>query len=430
MRGMRNLQTAFVLIAGAAAFAADLAPVASPEPGWPQLRGPRRDGISAETGLLRSWPEGGPRVIWTATGLGRGWTCPAISGGRMFLAGDEGDDAVVRALDTDGKHLWRAVNGRSWKGPYPGARSVPTVAAGRVYHLNAHGRVACLDTASGREVWGVDALARFGAREIRWGIAECLLVDGDHVIVTPGGEKAAMAALDARTGETAWACEPVYLDARAGDRDAASYASPVLLEAGGARLIAGFTSRHAIGVDAASGRLLWKRRMPTSYDVIAHVPVAVGDALFVTAPDGGGGRLLRLAAEAGKWSVREAWTTSMDTCHGGAILAGDFLLGTWYRAYNGWGCIDARTGKVLHRTKEMPMGSVLRADGRFWCLAQDGTMALVEADAREFRIVSRFRFAEAENDAWAHPVILDGRLYLRYHDRLECRDVRERKEPR
>jgi len=160
--------------------------VASAEPGWPQWRGPRRDGISLETGLLRTWPEGGPPKAWEVDGLGRGWSSPVISGGRLVITGDLGDALVVHALDLDGRRLWQATNGAAWKGPYPGARASCAIADGLVFHLNAHGRLAAFEMDSGRERWAVNLLERFRGENIRWALSECLLVGGGRVYVTAG----------------------------------------------------------------------------------------------------------------------------------------------------------------------------------------------------------------------------------------------------
>jgi len=214
---------------------------ASPEPGWPQWRGPRRDGISRETGLLPRWPEGGPLLLWTSTNLGRGYSSPIISGGRIFLTGDVGNDLRVFALDLAGNPLWQATNGQAWKGPHPGARACCALRGGRLFHLNAHGRVACLDPATGRELWAVNVIERFGGKVPTWALGECLLVDGPRVLVTPGGSRALTAALDAKTGETVWTSEPLRMDespdpahervaGKAGETDPAGYASPILMQ--------------------------------------------------------------------------------------------------------------------------------------------------------------------------------------------------------
>ncbi|MBU4460663.1 MAG: PQQ-binding-like beta-propeller repeat protein, partial [Verrucomicrobia bacterium] len=168
--------------------------LASPEPGWPQWRGPRRDGVSLETGLLGEWPEGGPKVLWSVTNLGRGWSSPVISGGRIFVTGETNGVLIVHALDLAGRPLWQSTNGAAWMGSWPGARAACAVGGGRVFHLNAHGRASAFDAATGRELWAVNVLERFEGRNITWALSECLLIDGPRAIVTAGGGEAMMAA--------------------------------------------------------------------------------------------------------------------------------------------------------------------------------------------------------------------------------------------
>ena len=236
-----------------------------------------------------------------------------------------------------------------------------------------------------------------------------------------------MAALDKRDGKTIWSTKPVVSDSPPHDIDAATYASPSLIEVDGLRLIVGCSSRHTFGVDAESGRLLWKRPIPTRFQVIGITPALCGVGVFVTAPDSPGGKLYRLLVNGSDMRVEEAWTADLDTCHGGVLFLDGLLFGSWYRHYNGWGAVDIRTGETLYRTRELAMGSAIHADGRFYCLSQEGVMALVEADRKGLRIVSRFELAKARRkDAWTHPVILEGRLYLRYHERLQCHDIRAR----
>ena len=185
--------------------------IASPAPGWPQWRGPRRDGICDEVGLLEEWPADGPRLVWQTNGLGRGYSAPVIVGDRLFLAGDVGDQLRLFALDLTGRQLWQKPNGRSWPGPYPGARASAAWHEGRLFHLNAHGRVAAFEAETGREIWAVDLFERYGGKNLTWATSECLLVDGSNVLVTAGGAEALMVALDVRSGETVWKAEPLRL---------------------------------------------------------------------------------------------------------------------------------------------------------------------------------------------------------------------------
>jgi len=411
--------------------------IASKEPGWPQWRGPRRDGISDETGLLQSWPKGGPKVLWTASGLGRGYSSPIITRGTIYITGDVGKELHIFALDLDGKVKWQAKNGRAWTKNYRGARGSCTYDQGRLYHMNGHARLASFDPATGEELWAVNVLERFEAKNICWGISESLLIDGPRVIVTPGGKKGLMAALDRNTGKTVWATEPLIFERTVAfggrklrkpvrDADGANHASPILFELGGRRHIVGCSSRHAFGVDAETGKLLWTRPMPTRWEVLGIAPVLYNDAVFVTGPDGRGGKLFRIHVDGPNVRVEEAWTTAMDTCHGGVVLVDGLFYGSWYRGFNGWGCVDGQTGKTRYRTPELAMGSVTYADGRLYCLSQRGVVALLKPTPTGFEFTGRFRLTDGRRrDAWAHPVICDGRLYLRYHDNLYCYDIRQ-----
>lgn len=409
--------------------------VASPETGWPQWRGPRRDGLCDETGLLSHWPAEGPRLLWSTNGLGRGYSAPIITGGRIYLTGDVEDALRIVALDLHGQTLWQATNGRSWKGPYPGARASCTFSEGRLYHLNAHGRVACLDATSGREFWTVDMRERFGARVNTWAFSENLLVDGPRVIVTTGGTRALMVALDKRTGATVWTTEPLRLGASddpahqrlpepAGETEAASYASPILFTLAGRRHLVNCSLRHVFGADADTGALLWTRPLPTRHHVIGVTPVLVDDAVFVTAPHTEGGGLYQIVPQGSGVRVERLWASELDTCHGGLVLVGDTLFGSWY-GRRGWAGLDARTGALRCQTQELAKGAVLYAERRLYCLSEEGEMALLNPTAKGFEFAGRFRLVPGRtSDAWTHPVILDGRLYLRYLETLYCYDIR------
>lgn len=388
--------------------------IASKEPGWPQWRGPRRDGISDEKGLLQEWPAGGPKLLWKTGDLGRGWSSPIVTGGSIYLTGDVGDELRLFALDLDGKPKWTAANGKAWTGQYPGARSSFAFSDGSLFHMNAHGRVVGLDAATGRETWTVDALQRFEGTNILWGLAECVLVDGGRVIVTPGGKKAAMAGLDRKTGETVWTTEPI-------EKNDAGYASPILFELDGRRQIVNYSSRHIFGVDADTGKLLWKRPRPSEYIALCFTPVFCGDGVFVTTPGKNGATRYRLAKE----GAEALWDHKLDSLQGGAVLVDGRIYGAGYEGFKGWGAIDLATGRTVASTRDLAIGSVIAADGRLYCFSERGEMALVKPTATAFEFAGRFAlFEEFKKDAWAQPVICDGRLYLRYHETLYCYDLR------
>lgn len=395
--------------------------IASKEPGWPQWRGPRRNGISDETGLLQSWPQGGPKRLWTVSDIGRGYSSPIITGGTLYITGDVGSELRVFAFDLDGKPKWQTTNGRSWKRSWPGSRSSCTVDAGRLFLMNALGRVACLDPANGKELWSVNILERFGGKYGTWGLAECLLVDGPRVIVTPGGKKALMAALDRNTGKTLWTTEPIA-------KDAPAYASPILFELAGRRQIASYSGGHAFGVDAESGKLLWKLPWSAGRQMLGIMPVLDGDAVIVSSSSikGGLSARIRLRPTDDGVEAKEVWTAPVDDLHGTSILLDGRLYGSGHRTHKGWACLDARTGEILYKASGLVKGSVMYADGRLYCLSENGIMSLLEATTAGFQTRGQFRLAKARKpDVWPHPVICDGRLYLRYHDKLWCYDIKK-----
>ncbi len=403
---------------------------------WPQFRGPRRDGVSAETSLLQHWPGSGPPRLWTSTNLGRGYAAPIVVGERIYLAGDVDEALRLFALDREGQPIWQATNGRAWKHPYPGARASCTFSDGRLYHLNGHGRLACLAADSGEELWSVEVVERFGGQVIHWGLSENLLVDGPRVIVTAGGSRGLMAALDKQTGATVWTTEPLRLGAStspaqerlaepAGEVDHASYASPILVTVGGRRQIVNCSARHLFGVDADTGKLLWTRPMPTRYSVIAMTPVLVGDSVFITAPHRDGGRFFRLRADGPRMDVESVWSTPLDACQGGVVYVDGALIGAMYDKARTWLSVDARTGATRYQLNEFAKGSLLYADQRLYCLSEQGEVVLLDPGADAFEVKGSFKLVpDRKSDAWTHPVISDGRLYLRYQETLFCYDVR------
>jgi outer membrane protein assembly factor BamB len=424
-----------LLLLSETSFAQRASLVQSPEPDWPQFRGPRRDGISEEKNLLQAWPPDGPKLVWSATNIGRGFSAPIVVKTRVFTAdpitariggpvknriyvtGDVGEELHIFAYDFAERLVWKATNGAAWKGEYRGARASVTYSGERIFHENAHGVVAAFACGSGKLLWSVDLLKRFGGQNITWGLSECLLVDERAVYATAGGTEAQMVALDKITGDVMWKSKPL---------ESASYVSPIFVEFAGRRLIVGCSIRNLFCVDAQTGVLQWTQPMPTAYSVLALTPALVGDGIFMAAPHGKGGKLFKLLEPGvvGKVGVEEVWASPLDTCQGGVVYVDGKIIGSFYPGRKGWGAIDGKTGSVLYQNGDFVKGAPLYADGRIYALSEDGWMRLLEATDAEFKVRGQFRLAKAQNDAWAHPVILNGRLYLRYHETLFCYDVR------
>ena len=391
----------------------------SAAPGWPQWRGQHRDGICAEAGLLQSWPEGGPKLLWKVSGIGRGYSSPIVVADGVYITGDEDKELVISAFTLDGQPRWKTANGEPWKTPFPGARSSCTFDDGKLYHMNAHGNLVCLDAVTGKPTWTVNVLERYEAKNIMWGISESVLVAGDRVFATPAGAKGLMVAIDKRTGAPVWATP-----ALAGEQ--ASYCSPILIQAGKRKLLVNSCTKHLLAVDSETGALVWKLPQVDPQNTVTTAPVLSDRLLLITntSRDYGTVSAVRLDDN----TVSQGWSSELRIYHGGTVCVDGRLYGSSSRGdLTGWVKIDVKTGKPtqLKPVGDLSEGSVIVADGRFYCLTVRGMMTLQESTEVGFRTVGTFRLADVEGqDAWAHPVVCQGRLFLRYHDVLYCYDVR------
>lgn len=384
---------------------------------WPRFHGPQGTNESPETGLLRRWPEGGPPLLWTARNIGDGFATVAIADGRIYTAGNRNNQTVITALDTGGKQLWQAANGGAWTGSQPGSRGTPTIEGNRLYHESPLGDVVCLDAASGQKIWGLNVLETFGAENITWALAESLLIDGDRLICSPGGPQTAVVALDKRTGQTVWKSPSV-------DGDRAGYASPMLAVHQGLRMILTMTSKHAIGVNADTGELLWQFKHVTPWDENIFTPIFQDGRVFISTGHRVGSVMLKVNVQGKKASVQEGWrSTDLDNHHGGTILLDGYLYGSLWSS--GWACLDWQSGRTRYSSRGVGKGSLTYADGMLYTLGENGQMALVPATPQDHTAVSRFRLpVGGEGPVWAHPVVCGGRLYLRHGDFLYAYDVR------
>lgn len=386
---------------------------------WPQWRGPCRDGTSSETGLLQSWPEGGPKLVWKATGIGRGYSAPIVVAGNVYITGDFDKELAISAFTLDGQRNWKAANGEAWKRSYPGARSSCCFDGGKVYHLNAQGDLICLNAATGDKVWAVNVLERYEAKNITWGISESVLVDGDLVFATPAGAKGLVVAHDKRSGAAVWATPAL-------DGEQASYSSPILIREGARKLLINCGSKHAFAVDVSTGALVWKLPHVDPKNTVNITPVLSGHRLFLSNASRDYGALFGVT-----WTgdaVSRAWLDELKISHGGMVCVEGRLYGASSRgAQMGWVSVDADTGKVSQASSEKDLadGAMAFADGRFYWLTARGVMTLQSVAGEGLRTVGSFPLVgEKVQDVWAHPVLCQGRLFLRYHDTLFCYDVR------
>lgn len=399
-----------------AAAATSRRPARAAEPDWPQWRGPRRDGVSAEAGLLTKWPADGPKRLWQVNGLGTGYGSLSMVGERIYVQGGLNGRSVVHALGrADGRKLWTAnlgPQGNNDRGSGP--RGTPTVDGDRLYVLTENGDLACLSAAEGKPVWGKNVLREFGGSNPHWLISESPLVDGERLIVTPGGSGAGMVALEKTSGKLIW--KSADLD------DPAGYSSAIAADVGGVRCYMNLTARAGVGVRAADGRLLWRYERPANRTANCATPVYRGNRVFYTSAYGTGCGLLELKAGEGGVDTREVYfNRDMMNHHGGVVLVGDHLYGFSNAILT---CMEFSTGKVVWRDRSVGKGCLTVANGQLYLLGENGTVGLADASPLGYQEHGRFRLEDQGFPAWAYPVVCGGRLYLRNQGRLECYLVR------
>jgi outer membrane protein assembly factor BamB len=402
-----------------------LKPSSSPGGGadWPQWRGPNRDGRSAETGLLPAWPAEGPTLLWTSRELGRGYSCPSIVGNRIYTLGSDGSSAVALCLDlADGRTLWTTPIGEEYQNNWGGGpRSSPTIDGDRMYALGAAGDLACLNCESGEVLWSKSLVKDFGGNVPGWGFCESPLVDGDKVVVTPGGANC-LVALDKLTGETIWTST--------GLNDAAQYASIVAALVDGVPIHMTMTSGGLVGVAAETGKFLWRFDKTRNGTAVIPTPIYHDGHVYSTSGYGAGCGLVKLAAAGDGVTAEEVWfNRDMKNQHGGVVLVDGRVYG--YSDGGGWLCQDFLTGAEVWRDRsELGKGAIAYADGHLYCYTEgEGTIALIEAGADGWKQTGRFDIPErtqlprGAGAIWTHPVIARGKLFLRDQELLFCYDI-------
>jgi outer membrane protein assembly factor BamB len=394
---------------------------------WPQWRGPNRDGISHDTGLLQQWPKEGPKLVWKTTDIGSGYSTPSVVGDRLYLLANDGlDNEFVAAISVnDGKRFWSTRLGKvgqpNQTPSFPAARSTPTVEGDVLYALSSDGDLACVEATSGSIRWRKHLRADFGGKPGTWAYAESPLIDGDALIATPGGSEATLVALRKKTGEVIWKCHVP-------EGDEAAYASALAIEVDSVRQYVQLLQKGLVGVEAKTGKFLWRFNKPVSR-FNANIPTPVfGDGIAYVGSAGTGGGAVRLQARDGGVAAEPLYfDANLPTAIGGAVKVGDYLYGTTNSALL---CVEFKTGRVQWKERVLGAASLCFADGRLYMHGENGEVALVQPLPEGYRTQGRFtppgppKRTNNMEKAWAYPVVAGGRLYLRDHGCLWCYDIR------
>ena len=396
---------------------------------WHQWRGPNRDGISPEKNLLQEWPAGGPPLAWRTQGLGGAFSSVAVWDGRLFTMGNrEGGTFLIALSAADGKELWATKVGG---GDRPNC--TPTVDGDLVYAITFGGDLLCARTANGEEVWRKNFGNDFGGRMMSgWGYSESPLVDGDTLVCTPGGQDAMLVGLNKRSGEKLWSTK---MPAEIGDKgqDGAGYASVVISHAAGTRQYITFVGRGIVGVDTKDGNLLWHYNKIANGTANIPTPLINDNLVFCSSGYGdGGSALLKIGGRGTKLESQEVYyfdARKMQNHHGGMILLDQFI-------YMGHGhnqgfpmCVELKSGEVAWapgRGAGKGSAAVSFADGHLYFRYEDGVMALIKADPKEYQLKGQFELPSKLDRSWSHPAISGGKLYLRDQDVLLCYDIKRK----
>lgn len=384
---------------------------------WPQFHGPNRDQKSTETGLLASWPAGGPKQLWAFEQLGAGYGSASIVGDRIYVTGEEKGMGHLYCLDRKGKLLWKKPYGPEYdQKRYRGSRTTPTITDGKAYLFSAHGRLACLDATDGKELWAVDTAKTLGARPLRWGINESILIEGDMAVCTPGGSGATFAAFHKDTGKPIWTTPDIG--------EASGYCSPMATDHGDRRMLISCTATHAVGVDLKDGKLLWKEKRNPKYGIQAVTPIYKDGMVFVTSGYGVGSDMYKLNA-AGTASSRAWASKEMDNHHGGVVEVDGFIYGSRdkFRVHP-WPVLEWSTGKMVGGAPFVKKGAVLYADGKLIGYGENGQVGLATIDKGALKEVSSFRLKQGDQEHWAHPSLANGVLYIRHGNALVAFQVK------
>ncbi len=377
---------------------------------WPQWRGAQRDGKSIETGLFQKWPEAGPSKKWTAEGLGSGYSTVAVAQGRIYTMGQRDNTEYVIALEeATGKKVWETAAGEAFNERRgDGPRGVPTIEGDRLWAITADGKLVCLDTKTGKPLWKADFVTQFGGSIPHWGYSESPLIDGNKIVVTPGGGGHSVVALDKTTGKVIWKSQS----------DSAGYSSVSVATVGPTRSYVAFTASGAVGLRADNGELLWSYGKVSNRTANVATPIVSGDRVFLSSDYGTGCALLKLESTgAGVKATEVYFSREMKNHHATSILHKDYLYGFNSSILT---AMKWDNGEVAWRDRSTGKGSVVYADGHLIVAGENGVVALVKIGIGSYQEISRFSLELSGKPLWAHPVVANGSLFIRDQNSLYC----------
>ena len=367
-------------------------------------RGENNNGIYNETGLLKEWPANGPEMLWHYDDLGEGHSSPVFANNLIYLSAGLDSIGYIVVLNNNGQLQWKAPYGKEYYKSYVGARSSPVVDGDLLYIYSGYGVLSCMNSSDGKVIWKKDCLTEFGGENIEWGVTETVAINGDLVYVTPGGPTNNIVALNRFTGDVIWSSE--------GKGELSAYCSPLLVNLPERKLLVTITTDHILGLDAATGKLLWDYPQTNRWKVQANTPVFYNNALFCFSGYGQGGVMLDLSKDGS--SVEKVWfKKELDSRMGGIVVIDGYLYGSGDKARE-WRCVDWKTGEEKYKSKEVGKGVVIYADGMLYCYSDRGELALVEATPEGFNLISKIKIEMGTAQHWSHPVINNGRLFVRH----------------
>jgi outer membrane protein assembly factor BamB len=389
-----------------------------------EWRGPDRSGIYNETGLLKKWPAGGPALLWEAEKMGDGYSSPTVTDDAVYVTGRRDSSDVLTALSPDGKKKWETVYGKAWMTNHTGSRCTPTFYNGNIFLISGSGDIVCVGS-DGKIKWSKNHYSLYESAPIKFGISESPLVVDNMVIASPGGKKASLVAFNINNGNVVWETEPLNQEPQ--------YVNPKLIEHAGKKIVVTVMGKDIVAVNIKDGKILWK----VNYAAIngATGDVRMNHAItplyrdgYILIANGYKWVALKLKLSADGNSVDVAWENrNFDPQLGGVVLLGNNLYGTNHTSNpsDSWVCVDWITGKTLWTKKWYARGSVVSADDMLYLFEEkSGHVALVKPDTSKLDIVSEFQITKGEGPFWAHPVINNGRLYIRHGDALMVFNIR------